>query len=185
MYIYTHIDLPSARQYWNYYVFFQNFFFNSCFDLCHFSCDGGLYCVSHCKLVGDIHLALSWRCPEALRLCGSDVIMWTPVRRKMYLGAAEWRPRCIQCLDGMKVGTTISSLRTRNTSQNQVKWFIPSEHKNITAIPKKMYGKLYATRRRGGPKLRWLDDVSTDLRKMGINEWIERKQGIERLGGVL
>jgi hypothetical protein len=36
-----------------------------------------------------------------------------------------------------------------------------------TAIPKKMYGKLYATRRR-------LDDVSTDLRKMGINEWRDR-----------
>jgi hypothetical protein len=39
-----------------------------------------------------------------------------------------------------------------------------------TAIPKKMlYGKLYATRRRGRPKTRWLDDVY--LRKMGINEW--------------
>jgi hypothetical protein len=39
-----------------------------------------------------------------------------------------------------------------------------------TAIPKKMmYGKLYATRRRGRPKTRWLDDVSTDVRKMGIN----------------
>jgi hypothetical protein len=40
-----------------------------------------------------------------------------------------------------------------------------------TAVPKKMYGKLYATRRRGRPKTRWLDDVSADLRKMGINEW--------------
>jgi hypothetical protein len=40
-----------------------------------------------------------------------------------------------------------------------------------TAIPKKMYGKLYATRCRGRPKTRWLDDVSTDLRKMGINKW--------------
>jgi hypothetical protein len=41
-----------------------------------------------------------------------------------------------------------------------------------TAIPKKMlYGKLYATKRRERPKTRWLDDVSTDLRKMGINEW--------------
>jgi len=43
-----------------------------------------------------------------------------------------------------------------------------------TALPKKMYGKLYATRQRGIPKMRWLDDVSTDLRKMGINEWKDR-----------
>jgi len=55
-----------------------------------------------------------------------------------------------------------------------------------TAIPKKMlYGKLYATRRRGRPKMRWLDDVSTDLRKTGINEWRDREQGIERPGSVL
>jgi len=45
-----------------------------------------------------------------------------------------------------------------------------------TAIPKKMlYRKLYATRRRGRPKMRWLDDVSTNLRKMGINEWRDRE----------
>jgi hypothetical protein len=34
-----------------------------------------------------------------------------------------------------------------------------------------LYGKLYARRRKGRQKTRWLDDVSTDLRKMGINEW--------------
>jgi hypothetical protein len=49
-----------------------------------------------------------------------------------------------------------------------------------TAIPKKMYGKLYATRRRRRPKTRWLDDVSSDLRKMGINDPL-----IEMFGGVL
>jgi hypothetical protein len=49
-----------------------------------------------------------------------------------------------------------------------------------TAIPKKMmYGKLCATRRRGRPKMRWLDDVSTDLRKMGINEWRGRSRDRE------
>jgi hypothetical protein len=49
-----------------------------------------------------------------------------------------------------------------------------------TAIPKKMlYGKLCATRCRGRPKMRWLDDVSTDLRKMGINEWRDRARDRE------
>jgi hypothetical protein len=42
-----------------------------------------------------------------------------------------------------------------------------------------LYGKLYATRRRGRPKTRWLDDVSTDLRKMGINEWRGRARDRE------
>jgi hypothetical protein len=44
---------------------------------------------------------------------------------------------------------------------------------------KKMYGKLYATRRRERPKMRWLDDVSTDLRKMGINERRDRARDRE------
>jgi len=42
-----------------------------------------------------------------------------------------------------------------------------------------MYGKLYATRRRGRPKTRWLVDMSTDLRKMGINEWRDRARDRE------
>jgi len=49
-----------------------------------------------------------------------------------------------------------------------------------TAISKKtFYGKLYATRQRGRPKMRWLDDVSTDLRKTGINEWRDRARDRE------
>jgi hypothetical protein len=48
-----------------------------------------------------------------------------------------------------------------------------------TAIPKKMYGKLYATRRRGRPKMRWLDDVSMDMRKMGLKEWKDRARNQE------
>jgi uncharacterized phage-associated protein len=49
-----------------------------------------------------------------------------------------------------------------------------------TAIPKKMlYGKPYATRRRERPKMRWLNDVSTDLRKMGLNEWKDKTRNRE------
>ena len=42
-----------------------------------------------------------------------------------------------------------------------------------------MYGKLYATKRKGRPKIRWLDDVSTGLREMGINEWRDRARDRE------
>jgi CRISPR/Cas system-associated endonuclease Cas1 len=35
------------------------------------------------------------------------------------------------------------------------------------------------TRRRGRPKMRWLDDVSMDLRKMGVNEWRDRARNRE------
>jgi hypothetical protein len=44
--------------------------------------------------------------------------------------------------------------------------------------PQKLYVKLYATSR-GRPKTRWLDDVSTDLRKMGINKWRDRARDQE------
>ena len=56
-----------------------------------------------------------------------------------------------------------------------------SYRKNVTHrnSEKKMYGKLYATRRKGRRKIRWLDDVSTGLREMGINEWRDRARDRE------
>jgi len=55
-----------------------------------------------------------------------------------------------------------------------------TERMQDTAIPKKvLYRKLHATRRKGRPKMRWLDDVSTDLRNMRINEWRDRARNRE------
>jgi hypothetical protein len=46
-------------------------------------------------------------------------------------------------------------------------------------------GKLYSTRRREKPKMRWLDDVSTDLRKMEVNEWRDRARDREALRRIV
>ena len=63
----------------------------------------------------------------------------------------------------------------------RIRWLGHIERMQDTAIPKKdvVYGKLYVTRRKGRPKMRWLDDVYTDLRKMGINEWRDRARNRE------
>ena len=39
--------------------------------------------------------------------------------------------------------------------------------------------KPYTRRPKGRPRLRWEDDVSNDLRKIGINEWRDRARDRE------
>jgi hypothetical protein len=62
--------------------------------------------------------------------------------------------------------------------KNTVAW---SHRKNARYrnSKKMLYGKLYTTRRRGRPKMRWLDDLFMDLRKMGLNEWKDRARNRE------
>jgi hypothetical protein len=40
------------------------------------------------------------------------------------------------------------------------------------AMPKRMLqGRLYFKRRKGRPRMRWLDDVESDLKKMKVTGW--------------
>jgi hypothetical protein len=66
-----------------------------------------------------------------------------------------WRIRRNDELDDRIKGENI----VRFIKRQRIRWLGHIEKMQDTAIPKKMYGKLYATRRRGRPKTRWLDDV--------------------------
>ena len=99
--------------------------------------------------------------------------------RKIYGAVKEnelWRTRQNDELEAIIKGENI----VRFIKCQRIRWLGHIERMQGTAIPKKMlYGKLYATRRRGRPRMSWLDDVSMDLRKMGINEWRDRARNRE------
>ena len=102
------------------------------------------------------------------------------ILRTIYGPAKEnelWRTRQNDELESIIEGENI----VRFIKCQRIRWLGHIERMQDTAIQKKMlYGKLYATRRRGRPRMRWLDDVSMDLRKMGINEWRQSK-GLRKL----
>jgi hypothetical protein len=79
----------------------------------------------------------------------------------------SWRIRRNDELEAIIRGENI----VRFIKSQRIRWLDHIERMQDTAVPRKiLYGRLYATRRRGRPKMRWLEDVCRDLRKMGVNE---------------
>jgi hypothetical protein len=57
----------------------------------------------------------------------------------------------------------------------RIQWLGHVERRDETAMPKRVLkGKLHETRRIGIPRIRWLEDVIADLRRMGISGWMEK-----------
>jgi hypothetical protein len=51
----------------------------------------------------------------------------------------------------------------------------------VGAMPRKiMEGRLFTGRRKGRPRLRWMDDVVADLRVMKIKQWMEKTKDREQ-----
>jgi hypothetical protein len=57
----------------------------------------------------------------------------------------------------------------------RIQWLGHVERMDETAMPKGVRkGKLYATKGIGRPRIRWLEDVTADLRRMGIKGSTEK-----------
>jgi len=63
----------------------------------------------------------------------------------------------------------------------RIQWLDHVERVDETAMSKRVpKGKLYATRIIGKPRIRWLEDVIADLRRMGISGWMEKARNREQ-----
>jgi hypothetical protein len=49
-----------------------------------------------------------------------------------------------------------------------------------TVLKRMLKRRLYSERRTGRPRLRWLDDVESDLKKMKVNGWKEKMRNREQ-----
>ena len=95
------------------------------------------------------------------------------VLRKIYGPVVDkevWRIRYNDELCKLMAGEDI----VKFIKAQKIQWLGHVERMDETAVPKRVLkGKLYATRIRR-PRIRWLEDVIADLRRMGISGWMEK-----------
>jgi GTP1/Obg family GTP-binding protein len=76
-----------------------------------------------------------------------------------------WRIRYNEELNTLLKGKDI----VRFIKSQRIRWLGHAERMEDNALPKRMLkGRLYSKRRKGRPRMRWLDDVESDLKKMEV-----------------
>ena len=87
--------------------------------------------------------------------------------------AAQWRLKTNEELEEAINNENI----VRYIKYKRLGWLGHVERMTNERVAKTIYKwKLYATRPKGRPRVRWEDDVRNDLRKMGVTNWKQTTQ---------
>jgi hypothetical protein len=69
----------------------------------------------------------------------------------------------------------------RFIKSQRIRWLGHVKKMEDNAMPKTMLkGRLYTKRRKGRPRMRWLDDVENDLKKMKVKGWKKKMRNREQ-----
>jgi hypothetical protein len=68
----------------------------------------------------------------------------------------------------------------------RIRWLGHVKRMEEGAMPRKMMeGRLFVGRRKGRPRLRWMNDVVADLRAIRIKQWMETMQDREKWSRIV
>jgi endonuclease/exonuclease/phosphatase family metal-dependent hydrolase len=102
------------------------------------------------------------------------------ILRKIYGPVYEgdtWRIRYNEELNRLTKGKDI----VKFIKAQRIRWLGHVKRMEEGAMPRKtMEGRLYIGRRKGRPRLRWMDDVVEDLKTMKIRQWTEKVKSREQ-----
>jgi hypothetical protein len=111
---------------------------------------------------------------NALRMFERKII------RRIYGPVMEnnvWRIRYNEEINTLLKGEDI----VRFIKSQRIRWLGHVERMEDNAMPKRMLREgLYCKRRKERPRMRWLDDVESDLKKMEVKGWKEKMRDREQ-----